>query len=157
MATVEVGLKSSSNEALLNDAELVVEDTDTLFLAATVEVDVSREHASVRVSIGDKLVVIGSLLLSKRNELVLVDLDSLSMTSLGVFLDSHSSKSDALLVMLGSSLDLLVTGFISMKCAMHKEGIDFRSRPVDGVVSSLHVCVFNFKIDYSLIEIQLLL
>lgn len=87
-----VGLKSSSYEALLNDAELVVEDANTLFLAATVEIDVGRKHAGVRVSVGDKLVVIGSLLLPKRNELVLVNLDGLGSASvLRVFLDSHSS------------------------------------------------------------------
>jgi len=63
----EVGLESSSNQALLNHGELVVEDSDTLLLAATVKVDVGRKHTGVRVSVGDKLIVIGTLLLLKRS------------------------------------------------------------------------------------------
>ena len=138
----EVGLESSSDEALLNNGELVVEDSDTLLLAATMKVDVGREHVRIRVSVSDKLVVIGTLLLPKRSEQVLVGLDGLGSTFLGIVLDSNSSQSDALLVMLSSSLNLLVVGFISMESAVHKEGSDFRSRPVDGVLGSLHIGLF---------------
>lgn len=70
-ALAEVRSKSFSDEALLDDSQVVIEDTSSLFFTTAMQVDVTGEHLSIGVSVIDKLRVNCSLLLLESVELSL--------------------------------------------------------------------------------------